>query len=169
MKKFYIIGILFFVFFLHKHALSNEKIFFIDIDYIINNSEIGKSTLNKINEINKENILKLKKREQELKEKETEIKNKKNIISEKELAKEIDLFKNNASKYNDEKNLIIKEFNDFKKKELNKIFEQISPIVQSYMDENSIEILIDSKYVFMGKKSSDMTEKIIEKINANIK
>ena len=37
------------------------------------------------------------------------------------------------------------------------------------MDENSIEIIIDSKYVFMGKISSDITDKIITEINNKLK
>ena len=63
---------------------------------------------------------------------------------------------------------MVKEFNNFKKKELNLFFKKINPIIQNYMDENSIEIIIDSKYVFMGKTTSDITLKIIEKLNKNL-
>ena len=35
---------------------ANTKIVFIDIDYLINNSSIGKSTLNKLDEINSKNL-----------------------------------------------------------------------------------------------------------------
>ena len=37
------------------------------------------------------------------------------------------------------------------------------------MDENSINILLDRKYVFIGKTDSDITNSIIEKINKEIK
>ena len=63
---------------------------------------------------------------------------------------------------------MVKEFNNFKKKELDLFFKKINPIIQNYMDENSIEIIIDSKYVFMGKTTSDITLKIIEKLNKNL-
>ena len=50
---------------------------------------------------------------------------------------------------------------------MNKLFEIINPIIQKFMEENSIEILIDSKYVFMGKTSSDITKSLLEEINKN--
>ena len=62
---------------------------------------------------------------------------------------------------------IVNNFNKYKKDELNKLFEIINPIIQKFMEENSIEILIDSKYVFMGKTSSDITKSILEEINKN--
>ena len=34
------------------------------------------------------------------------------------------------------------------------------------MNENSIDILIDKKKIFMGKSNSDITEDLLNKINA---
>ena len=42
---------------------------------------------------------------------------------------------------------------------------KINPIIQNHMKENSIEILLDSKNVFIGDVNSDLTEIIINKIN----
>ena len=50
-----------------------------------------------------------------------------------------------------------------------KFFDQITPIIQNYMDENSINILLDRKNVFIGKTDSDITNSIIEKINIELK
>ena len=66
----------------------------------------------------------------------------------------------------------MKWFPIFKKKKqisLKKFFDQITPIIQNYMDENSINILLDRKNVFIGKTDSDITNSIIEKINKELK
>ncbi len=157
-----------FIFTFNSNVSSEDKIFFLELDQIVNTSNIGKKTINKINKLNVENIEKLKIRESELKELENEIKKKRNIVSEKEYNKEVELFKNKIKDFKNEKNILVQEFNNFKKKELDLFFKKISPIIQNYMDENSIEIIIDSKYVFMGKTTSDITLKIIEKINQNL-
>ena len=47
-------------------------------------------------------------------------------------------------------------------------FDQINPIIQNYMNEFSIDILLDRKNVFMGNSSSDITKKIIDRINNKI-
>ena len=59
-------------------------------------------------------------------------------------------------------------FNNSKKTKLNDFFNKINPIIQEYMDENSIDILLDRKYVFIGKTNSDITGEIIKKINKEI-
>ena len=41
---------------------SNEKIYFVDVDYIVKNSNIGKKTLKIIDELDKKNIENLKKK-----------------------------------------------------------------------------------------------------------
>ena len=47
--------------------------------------------------------------------------------------------------------------------------DKINPIVQKYMKDNSIELLFDSKNVYIGDKKSDLTEIIINEINATFK
>ena len=56
-----------------------------------------------------------------------------------------------------------------KTEDLNDFFSKISPIIQNYMDQNSIDILLDRKNVYIGNVGSDITKKIIDEINKNIK
>ena len=149
-------------------SYSNDKIAFIDIDYLIKNSEIGKKVLLKINDIDKKNVNSLKKKDTMLKNLETEIRNKKNIISDEAYNKEVISFREKIVKLNEEKNNLVNEFNAFKKKELQNIFDQISPIISNYMDKNSITIILDSKNIFMGKANSDLTKVILTEINKEL-
>ena len=63
---------------------------------------------------------------------------------------------------------MVNEFNVFKDKELDSVFKKINPIIQNYMDKNSIEILLDRKKVFIGSINSDLTKILINEINKNI-
>ena len=148
---------------------SVEKISFADIDFIIKNSNIGKKTLKQINNLNKENITNLKEKDEILKNLEVEIKNKKNVVSEDIFKEEVIKFQKKVKDFTDEKNKIVNDFNNYKKKELENIFKQISPIINTFMDNNSIEILLDSKNVFIGKNTLNVTEKILLEINKSIK
>ena len=103
-----------------------------------------------------------------LKNLETEIRNKKNIISDEDYKKEVISFREKIVKLNEEKNNLVNEFNAFKKKELQNIFDQISPIISNYMDKNSITIILDSKNIFMGKVNSDLTKDILTEINKEL-
>ena len=64
---------------------------------------------------------------------------------------------------------MVKNFKKSKNENLNNFFVQINPIIQEYMDKNSIDIMLDRKNVFMGKSDSDITLLIINEINNNLK
>ena len=46
-----------------------------------------------------------------------------------------------------------------------KFFKKITPIIEEYMGNNNINILLDTKYIFMGKSNSNLTESILIEIN----
>ena len=83
MKKFFLILLLFFF---HNSVYSKE-IVYLDVQYIIDQSDLGKFYKSKINEINNNNITNLKIKEEEINFKENEIKNQKNLLSKEEIQK----------------------------------------------------------------------------------
>ena len=161
--------LIFFIFFISTNLSNSKETAFVDIDYIVANSNIGKKVLENINKLDKKNIENLKKKNKSLQELEITIKNKKNVISEDAFNKEVISFQKKVQEFKAEKNEIVKNFNDFKRKELENIFKKISPIINDYMEENSISILLDSKNIFMGSKKSNLTEDILDRINKEFK
>ena len=63
---------------------------------------------------------------------------------------------------------MVKKLNDFKKDELKNFFDKVNPIIQNYLDQNSIDMLLNSKNIFMGNKNSDLTKQIIDEINKKL-
>ena len=155
----------FLIFLFTNTSFSNEPVAYIDIDFIIKKSKIGKESLEKINTQNNKNIQDLKKKEKILKDPETAIASKKNIISKESFDKEVIIFKKNIDQFKIEQQQIIKDFNDYKKKEIDKVFQTISPIINSYMEKKSIKILFDAKNIFMARNDLNLTNDILEAIN----
>ena len=60
---------------------------------------------------------------------------------------------------------MVTELNDVKKQELSQFFENIKPIIQNYMNDNSIDMIINSKNLFIGNKNSDLTNDLINEID----
>ena len=161
--------IIFSFFFISINSSNSKETAFIDIDYVIANSEIGKKVLEKIDKLDKKNIENLKKKNKSLKDLEIVIKNKKNVISDEAYKDEVVSFKKKLQEFNEEKNQLVKNFNDFKRKEIENIFKKISPLINDYMEENSINVLLDSKNIFMGSNKSNLTEDILNEINKEFK
>ncbi len=164
-KFFYSNFFLIFSFF--SKSFSEDKIVFLDIEFAVNNSNIGKKILNNLNEARKNEINKLKKIEEELKAKDQDINNVKNIISKDELDKKIKEFKKDIEKFNIKKNEIQKKFVNDKNNKLDELFKKINPLIIRYMDDNSIEMIIDKNNVYLAKSNLDITKNIIELINNN--
>ncbi len=147
---------------------ADQKLKYANIELIIQETNVGKAMLKRINQIDQANFDKLKSFEEELKNLENEIKIKKNIISEQELEREVSKLKAKIADFNEEKNSMVKNLKKVKNKELKIFFDKINPIVKNYMNDNSIEMLFNSKDVFIGSKKSDLTEKLIKEINNKI-
>ena len=166
-NRLILIIIIFFTFI--NTSISKENIAFVNVDYLIQNSNIGKKSLANINDKDKKNLDNLKKKNKILQDLESSIKKKKNVISDEAYNKEVIDFKKKFQEFSKEKNEIVKEFNIYKKSEIENIFKKINPIINKYMEENSINLLFDSKNIFMGAKKLNLTEDILKKINDELK
>jgi len=69
-------------------------------------------------------------------------------------------------------NKFIKEIDEFKisrNKNIVNFLNLINPIIENYMKDNSIYMLIDKKNVFIASKDYDITNNLIELIDKQIK
>ena len=168
MKKLNIFLFIFFIIFsFNSVSKSDEKIVFLDIEFAVNNSNIGKKILSDLDQTRNNEIQKLKIIEKELKSQEQEINNVKNIISKEELENKIKEFKNGVKEFKIKKNEIQKNFANSKNKKLEELFKKINPLIIGYMNDNSIEMIIGKNNVYLAKSNLDITKKIIELINKN--
>ena len=115
MKLYKTVLIIFFFFNLNI-AHSTESIYFIDLDKLVKNSNLGKKTLAKIENLNKKNIENLKIKNNELKKKEKEIKTKQNVVSKEELDKEINILRNKINEFKIIKDQMVLDFEKKKKR-----------------------------------------------------
>ena len=166
-KKIFIL--LLFSFLFNSIVIAQDKIVFIDLEQIVNNTNIGKKILSELNKINLDNIEKFKIKENLIKEKEISLNNTKNINSKTELQNKINLLKNEISIYNKEKNEKTNDFIKLKNKKLDELFKQINPLVSEYMNKNSITLIVDKKNVYLGKMDYDITDDIVELVNTKLK
>ena len=166
-KKFFIY---FFLFFFKLNSISaSENIAFLDLDYVLNNSNLGKKIYMDLDIINKQNLSELKSKEKNIKDKRDLINKTKNISSKEKLENDITKFNQEVENFNKEKDKIIKNFQELKNTKLDNFLKNITPIIQDYMAENSIDILLEKKNIFIGKDSKDITNEIIKIINGKFK
>ena len=165
LRKFLILITILFFSFNFTIASTNENVRYVNIDVILNNSDLGKIIINKLKKQNDANIDKIKTIENEIKKENEELAKLKNIITEEEFNKKIVLLKKKIDDFNILKNKLSNELNEFKKKEIKLFFEKINPIIEKYMEQNSIALILDKKNIFVARSDYDMTQELLDLIN----
>ena len=167
LKKFFFIFILFFLSISFLNA--EEKVSYIDIDSVLSKSKAGSKLLEAIKKEEELKINEFKLNDDNFKNEEKKILAKKNLISKEEFDKEIRTLQAKFQKYKKTK---INEIDELKKKRNKNIvnfLNLINPIIEKYMADNSIYMLIDKKNVFIASVEYDITNNLIELIDNQIK
>jgi len=163
--------LLFIVFFLFSSNILNaqEKISYVDMEFLMNDSEAGKSITSQLTSLHKKTIEDLKKIEDELKKEESEILKQKNVISTEEFEKKINALRNKAQNYQK----LRKENNDSLNKKrldaMSSLVNIIQPILADYANEKTISIIFQKKNIIIGKTDLDITDDILKILNKKYK
>ena len=115
----YKIFIIFFYLVLTSQSLSSDqKIVYLNLDYIVKNSAPGNLILQELDSIKKKNIEKFKLKKSNLKNKEDDLIKKKNLLSTEEFESEVLALREEMNNYNKERQEIFSKFEENKKKKI---------------------------------------------------
>ena len=125
------IFIIFLTIFKFEIAAANEKIAFIDLNFIMNNSLAGTSIKTFINDLSKEKNKDFKVIENEIKKDENELISKKNIIEESIYNQKVNEIRIRINDYKLERQNFNKNLNEKKIKYNNLLLEKLNPIISN--------------------------------------
>ena len=148
---------------------AENKVFYIDVDYVLKNTIAGKLLMDTLKKEEELKIDKFKLNNDDFKNKENKILAKKKLISNEEIAKELKLLQLEFQKYRKEKKNEIDKFNLKKNRNILNFLKFINPIIEKYMIDNSISILLDKKNIFIANKDYEITTNLIKLIDSQIK
>ena len=156
-------------FFFTGLSQSNEKIVYLDVDFVLANSDKGKIILSNLEEKNKENIKILQSKEKILKDQETQIIKQKNIISEDSYKEKVNNLKNKIDIFKKDKDKLVKNFNQLRQQEINEFIKLVDQILGEYIEKNDIDLVLNKKDILMGKNKYNITNEILELVNKSNK
>ena len=166
MKKFFFL--LFFLLFT-QNLFAKDKILYLDVNYLLNNSEVGKYVNDELKNINIKNIEEFKKIEESIKLKEKKIIKQKNILKEEEYNLKITELKSEYSLYKELTNNKNNELKNLQNNAGDQLLKIINNILSDYATKNDILLIIDKKNVVLGKTQLDVTKDIMILLNNKIK
>tara|TARA_Y100000816_G_scaffold292101_1_gene285826 strand:- start:308 stop:814 length:507 start_codon:yes stop_codon:yes gene_type:complete len=165
LKNIKVIIILFFSFFLNSNLNAEEKIAFIDLNFIYSNSEIGKKILKEIDMKQKKLNKEFQAFQKKLDDEKSNLLSQKNVLNENDYKKKIVELENNLKKYNEQISKRNQDLIDFRKKSKNEFANDLRSTLEKYAKENKISMILRKEQLLLGEQSLDITKEILELFN----
>ena len=168
-KKSIILLSLILIFSTNNKLLAEEKIVFIDINYIFVNSSAGKKINQQIQEKRKKNNDTFNEFKKKVESNKKKLSTQKNVIAKDEYEKKIFELEKKIKDYN----LDIRKKNDellaLRNKARLEFLKNLNVIVQEFSKENSVSMVLKKDNIFIGKKDLDVTSNILALFDKKIK
>ncbi|MDA9186610.1 OmpH family outer membrane protein [Candidatus Pelagibacter sp.] len=162
-----IINFFFLFFFIFSSNLYAE-IFYIDIDQIINKTNVGKHINKEFEKLKKENNTKNLEIKNELKKREENLIAQKNILESNEFNNKLNLFRKDVNNFNQLSQKSNRDLQNKLMKNKANFLKLIEPILLDYVAENNITYLLQKKHIIVGHNDLNKTADIIELVDKKI-
>ena len=158
--------------FLFSHissAITEERIAFIDINFIFLNSTAGKNLNLQISDQDNKLNNEIEFFKNKIDDSKKKILSQKNVLSESDYKAKLKKLENDIREINLTISKKNKDLSLFKSKVEKKFFEQLNIIVQDYSINNSISLILKKENLLMAKKNLDITSDIFKIFNEKVK
>tara|TARA_B100001540_G_C15771741_1_gene626672 strand:+ start:846 stop:1367 length:522 start_codon:yes stop_codon:yes gene_type:complete len=149
-------------------SYAQEKIVYLDINFLLSQSEVGKDVNNYLKKINEKNNNEFKKIESDIKKNEENILKQKNILKKEDFEKKIADLRIKYQSYQEQKKNKNIELNKLRNNAGKKILKHINEILTNYSQSKSISMIIDKKNIIIGKTDLDVTNDILLLLNKKV-
>jgi len=167
MFKFLSSSFLLFIFFT-SISFSEEKIVFIDINYIFLSSNAGKDLNLQIKNKNKKIAEEINKFKKNIESQKKELISQKNVLSEEEYIKKIKKLEKDINVINQTISKKNQEFSSFKEQIEKEFSKKLNLVIEEYSISNSISIILKKGDLLMAKNELDITNDVLKIFNEKI-
>ena len=163
-----ILNFLFLFFFCIYSNNSYAEIFYIDIDMIINQTNVGKHINKEFENAKKINNAKNLETKNNLIKREESLIAQKNILETNEFKNKLNLFRKDVNDFNQLREKSNRDLQNKLMKNKANFLKLIEPILLEYVATNNITYLLQKKYIIVGHNDFNKTTDIIEIVDKKI-
>jgi len=150
------------------YASAEQKIVVLDMKHVLNKSKAGKGAQDFLKKLFSNNSKRFSKAEKDLKKEETNLLGKKNVLSAEDYKKKSNELRKKVLKYQTDRRTSLDEIAKLRSDSREKLLARIGPIVDTYIKENNISIVIDKKNMIGGLNEYDITKVIVSKLDKEL-
>ena len=150
------------------HTFAEQKIVVLDLTFVLNNSKAGKGAQDFLKKSFQDNEKKYSDMEKNLKKEEADLLTKKTVLSKEEYTKKTDTLRKKVIDYQSQRRSALDKITTQRAQSRDTLIKKIKPILNTYMNENNISLVVDKKNLLAGKPEYDITKIIVEKLNKEL-
>jgi len=165
-KKFLLIFSI--IFFYHNIVIADTP-YFLDFKLILNESEAGKKAQKYLKNKLENGIKNLKSKEKKLLEEEKKIISQKKILAPEEYKKKVSDLRSKVSKLQQDRNTLLETVAKQRSKARNELLKNLNPLIQDYMNEKKIRMVVDKKSLLLADENLNITKDIMSLLNKKLK
>ena len=166
-KKIIYLFILLFSF--NSVTLAQEKIAFVDLNFIFNNSNVGKKINKEINEKSEKLKTDFDEYQKKLDEEKNKLLAQKNVLAKEEFDKKIFDLEKKVKDYNFQIQKKNRDLTNYRNKARIQFLKETQNILAAYSKDNSISMILKKESILIGKTDLDITNQILDFFNKNVK
>ena len=163
--KFFVVTFLLLV---CTHVLAEQKVAYLDMKFILNNSKAGKGAQDYLHKSFQANQKKFLDKENALKKEENDLLTQKTILTKEEYKKKSEALRKKVVDYQSRRRTSLDELAAQRAKARKALLEKLNPILETYIKENGISLVVDKQNIVMGNNDLDITKTIVEKLNKEL-
>ena len=164
-KKFLFLFILTF----YSSYSYSDMPYYVDFKYILNESNAGKKAQNFLKSSLDKGIKDLKNVENKLQEEEKKIIQQKKILKPEEYKSKVDDLRSKVSNLQKKRNDLLQNISNKRSKAKSELLKNLNPIIEEYMKEKNIRMVVDKKSLLLADQNLDITKEILDRLNKKLK
>ena len=150
------------------HTFSEEKIVVLDMTFVLNKSKAGKDAQDFLRKSFNDNAKKFSDMEEKLKEEEIDLLGKKTILTKEEYSRKSDTLRKKVIDYQSQRRMSLDKIATKRAEARETLLKKTNPILETYISENNISLVIDKRNVLEVNPDNDITAIIVEKLNKEL-
>ena len=149
-------------------VIAEQKIVVLDLKYVLNNSKAGKNAQDFLKKSYNNNLKKYTDMEKALKKEEQDLLTKKTVLSKEEYTKKTDALRKKVIDFQSQRRSAIDKIATQRSNSRATLIQALDPILEAYIKENNIALVLDKKFALGGVPENDITTIITEKLNKTL-
>ena len=163
--KFFVVT---FLLLIYTHASAEQTVAYMDMKFVLNNSKAGKGAQDFLQKSFQENQKIFLAKEEALKKEESDLLTKKTILTKEEYTNKTNTLRKKVIDYQSQRRSALDKISVQRSESKETLLKKIEPILNTYINENKISLVVDKKYILAGSNANDITNVVIEKLDKEL-